>query len=47
MKVRGDFLGPPHSTDITTYNQSKKEGKDQESIQSSTTPEPGYHDLNS
>ena len=25
------------------YNQSKKGGKDQESIQSSTTPDPGYH----
>ena len=24
------------------YIQSKKEGKDQESIQSSTTPDPGY-----
>ena len=23
--------------------QSKKDGKDQETIQSSTTPEPGYH----
>ena len=23
--------------------KSKKEGKDQESIQSSTTPDPGYH----
>ena len=23
--------------------ESKKEGKDQESIQSSTTPDPGYH----
>ena len=23
-------------------NESKKEGKDQESIQSSTTPDPGY-----
>ena len=24
-------------------NKSKKHGKDQESIQSSTTPDPGYH----
>ena len=24
-------------------NQSKKDGKDQESIQSSATPDPGYH----
>ena len=24
-------------------NKSKKEGKDQESIQSNTTPEPGHH----
>ena len=24
-------------------NQSKNDGKDQESIQSSTTPDPGYH----
>ena len=23
--------------------ESKKDGKDQESIQSSTTPDPGYH----
>ena len=23
--------------------QSKKDGKDQETIQSSTTPDPGYH----
>ena len=42
MKVRGFFLGPPHSTDKNNSdNQSKKEGKDQESIQSSTTPDPG------
>ena len=27
---------------IGLYGQSKKEGKDQESIQSSTTPDPGY-----
>ena len=27
---------------ITDYFQSKKEGKDQEPIQSSTTPDPGY-----
>ena len=26
--------------------QSKKEGKDQESIQSSTTPDPGYQGIN-
>ena len=25
-----------------SWQQSKKEGKDQESIQSSTTPDPGY-----
>ena len=25
------------------HNKSKKEGKDQETIQSSTTPDPGYH----
>ena len=24
-------------------DQSKKDGKDQESVQSSTTPDPGYH----
>ena len=24
-------------------NESKKDGKDQEKIQSSTTPDPGYH----
>ena len=27
---------------ISSYSRSKKEGKDQESIQSSTTPDPGY-----
>ena len=27
---------------LTRFIQSKKEGKDQESIQSSTTPDPGY-----
>ena len=42
MKVHGDFLGPPRSADKTTDNQIKKEGKDQESIQSSTTTDPGY-----
>ena len=30
---------PAHSK----TNQSKKDGKDQETIQSSTTPDPGYH----
>ena len=25
------------------HDESKEEGKDQESIQASTTPEPGYH----
>ena len=25
------------------FSKSKKEGKDQEWIQSSTTPDPGYH----
>ena len=25
------------------HNQCKKDGKDQETIQSSTTPDPGYH----
>ena len=28
---------------IKDINQSKKDGKDQEMIQSSTTPDPGYH----
>ena len=43
MKVRGDFLGPPHSTDKSNSDyKSKKGGKDQESMQSSTTPDPGY-----
>ena len=27
---------------VATYNKSKKEGKDRESIQSSTTADPGY-----
>ena len=27
---------------FTSFNKSKKQGKDQESIQSSTTPDPGY-----
>ena len=27
----------------TAVVQSKKDGKDQESIQSRTTPDPGYH----
>ena len=27
---------------INVYNQSKKKGKYQDSIQSSTTPDPGY-----
>ena len=31
-----------HSMRYSTQDQSKKEGKDQESIQSSTTPDPGY-----
>ena len=32
-------------TKWTAYQnkQSKKDGKDQETIQSSTTPDPGYH----
>ena len=29
-------------TDLSSYAQSKEEGKDQETIQSSTTPDPGY-----
>ena len=28
---------------FTVSTQSKKEDKDQETIQSSTTPDPGYH----
>ena len=28
---------------VKTAIQSKKDGKDQETIQSSTTPDPGYH----
>ena len=28
---------------VVMSNKSKKEGKDQESIQSSTTPDPGHH----
>ena len=41
------YLGKPDIPDIffgkqEMPGQSKKEGKDQESIQSSTTPEPGY-----
>ena len=36
------LLGPPHSTEKTTLdNQSKEEGIDQESTQSSTIPDPG------
>ena len=32
------------TTDVVSCNnESKKGGKDQESIQSSTTPDPGYH----
>ena len=43
MKVRGDFLEPPRSTDKTTLIiKVQKEGKDQELIQASTTPDPGY-----
>ena len=40
MKVRGDVLGPPRSTDKTIL--IIKVSKDQELIQSSTTPDPGY-----
>ena len=28
---------------VSRYNESKKGGKDRELIQSSTTPDPGYH----
>ena len=28
--------------DVSVGQESKKEGKDQDSIQSSTTPDPGY-----
>ena len=31
------------STGPGCYQKSKKGGKDQQSIQSSTTPDPGYH----
>ena len=40
MKVLGDFLGSPHSTDNTTDNQSKKGNKGQELIQSRVLPNP-------
>ena len=42
MKVRGDFLGPPRSTDKTTLIFKVSKDAFQESIQSSTTPDPGY-----
>ena len=42
MKVRGDFLGPPRSTDKTTLIIKVSKGANQEWIQSSTTPDPGY-----
>ena len=33
----------PYASIVSIFtNKSKKEGKDQESIQSSTTPDPGY-----
>ena len=32
-----------NSNELAQFNQSKKGSKDQESIQSSTTPVPGYH----
>ena len=33
-----------HKKRITVFDVvSKKDGKDQETIQSSTTPDPGYH----
>ena len=41
MKVLEDFLGTQHRQNNSDY-QSKKEGKDLESIQSCTTPDPGY-----
>ena len=41
--VQGNKTVLPVGLQPTTFlYQSKKEGKDQESIQSSTTPDPGY-----
>ena len=34
--------GPALTTCINYPKESKKEGRDQESLQSSTTPDPGY-----
>ena len=37
------FYSVVNKTNTEHYIISKKGGKDQESIQSSTTPDPGYH----
>ena len=43
MKVQGDFFtAPTQHRQNNSDNQSKKGDKDQELIQSSTTPDPGY-----
>ena len=36
-------MSKPYKKDDQLARKSKKEAKDQESIQSSTTPDPGYH----
>ena len=36
------FVRPLLKKATLMFDQSKEEGKDQESIQSSTTPDPGY-----
>ena len=41
--VSGDLLSDTHLNKINSVHLSKKDGKDQETIQSSTTPDPGYH----
>ena len=37
-----DFTAFPFIHAVNLFRQSKQEGKGQESIQSSTTPDPGY-----
>ena len=42
MKVQGGFRAATQHRQNNSNNQSKKVCKDQESIQSSTIPDPGY-----